>query len=102
MPQIHQKVYNSTHSEPGGLSSTSFNAKFRLGNFKLFTMYHYPWFKGLGQLFPIFSMHQISQNSLTLLSDSPYASTSLLDTYFKVADFGPLVVYSFPLFRGCG
>ena len=39
----------------------------RLENFRLITMYHYPWFKGLGLLFPISSMHQIYQqfNSLT-------------------------------------
>ena len=28
---------------------------------------------GLGPLIPIASMHQMFQNSLTLLSDSPYA-----------------------------
>ena len=39
----------------------------RLENFRLITMYHYPWFKGLGLIFPISSMHQIYQqfNSLT-------------------------------------
>ena len=35
-------------------------------------MYHYLWFKALVPLFLIASMNQISQNSLTLLSDSPY------------------------------
>ena len=61
MPQIHQKVYNLTHNKPLGLSSTLFNATFRLENFRLFTMYHYSWFKGLGPLFPIVSMQQIYQ-----------------------------------------
>ena len=57
MPQIHQKVCNSTDSWPLGLSSTSFNATFWLGKFKLFTKYHYPLFKGVGPLLTIPSMH---------------------------------------------
>ena len=38
IPEIHQKVNNSTHSQSRGLSSTLFNATFRLENFKFFTV----------------------------------------------------------------
>ena len=58
-PQYTKKIYNLTHSLPLGLSSTLFNARFRLENLKLFTMYYNPWFKRLHPLFPIPSMHQI-------------------------------------------
>ena len=76
MLQVHQKVCCLTHSYPLGLSNTSFNATFRLEKFRLFSMYCYPWFKGLGLLSPIVSLLQISQKSLTLLLDSPYIWTT--------------------------
>ena len=58
MLQIHQNVYDSTDSVALGLGRTSFNATFRLENFKLFTMHHYPSFKELDHLFLISSVHQ--------------------------------------------
>ena len=87
MPQMHRNVYNSTRSQPVGLSSTLFNATFRLENFRLFTMYHYPWFKGLGLLFPTVSMHQTYQqfnctstNSLYTWKTSCWIKTLKLQT----------------------
>ena len=59
LPQLHKKVYNSTHSYPLGLSNVSFDAKFSIENVWLFTMHPYPWFKGLAPLFIYASMHQI-------------------------------------------
>ena len=37
IPEIHQKVDNSTQSQPRGSSSTLFNETFRLENFSFFT-----------------------------------------------------------------
>ena len=72
IPQIHQKVYNSIHNYPLGLNSTSFNAKFRLEKFRLFTMWQYLRFKGL-DYYSQFLQYTKYINTLTLLSDSPYA-----------------------------
>ena len=58
MLQIHQNVYDSTDSVALGLGRTSFNATFRLENFRLFTMHHYPSCKELEHLFLISSMYQ--------------------------------------------
>ena len=71
--QINQKVYNSIHSQPLGLNSTSINATFRLENFRSFTMSRYPWLKGLSHYSQRLQCTKYI-NSLALLLGSSYAS----------------------------
>ena len=73
IPQINQKVYNSIHSQPLGLNSTSINATFRFENFRSFTMSRYPWLKGLSHYSQRLQCTKYI-NSLALLLGSSYAS----------------------------
>ena len=83
MPQMHQNVYNSTRSQPVGLSSTLFNATFRLENFRLFTMYHYLWFKGLGYYSQLLQCTKCI-NSLTVTLLIVLKNTSKTSCWIKI------------------